>query len=204
LTLKYSLSDSPSSLCGSSSAPGSAANHEPPITDRPHSVLSLFISSHSELFCAPLHAKSLPCHSYEYMGGGGYPQRVHISLNPQHLSFSTRCSLNPCAPSHTRYRQPKPLPAITYENTGGRGSEIPILIGNRRLRPCRSGGSTPRVHISLNSQHLAFRPSGISVLQHVNSSTLQRSHYCAHENFCPLAPVGRIRMSLTRPGRSSS
>jgi hypothetical protein len=177
MTSKYSLSDSCSSLCDSSSALGSTTNHElarqggSPITDHPRSALSLLISEYSKLFCTPLQAKSLPCHSYKYMGGrgseipylveiadsapggvGGYPTRVHISLNLKHLAISTQCSLNPYAPSHTRYARAKSLPAITYENTGG-------------------GGSDSRVHISLNPQHLAFSP-----LQHFNRSTLLLLH----------------------------
>jgi hypothetical protein len=37
----------------------------------------------------PLEHKSLPCHSYKLFGGGGCQRRVHISLNSQHLAFST-------------------------------------------------------------------------------------------------------------------
>jgi hypothetical protein len=95
-------------------------------------------STDSELFFPRLRDKSLPCHSYEYMGGREGSSRVHISLNPQHLVFSPHRPLNPYAPSHTRYSPPKSLRAITYENIGG-------------------GGYAPRVHISLNLQHLVFR-----------------------------------------------
>jgi hypothetical protein len=97
-------------------------------------------STRSELFRTPLQAKSLPCHSYEYMGGGGYPPRVHISLNLQHLAFSPHRALNPYAPSHTRHRHPKSLCAFTYENTGGRGSSsshflFSIFAPNPSLHP---------------------------------------------------------------------
>jgi hypothetical protein len=114
--------------------------------------LTPILSSKSELFCTLLRAKSLPCHSYEYTGGGGYPPRVHISLNPKHLAFpasrqpSVACqrsarvggSLSPNSlPAftyeitfpqvlprlHIRFSpQPKSLRAFTYENRGGGGS----------------------------------------------------------------------------------
>jgi hypothetical protein len=89
------------------------------------------LSSKSELFCTLLRANSLPCHSYEYMGGrgseipllrdrrlrswrsGGYPPRVHIPLNLQHLAF-------PPLASEVRLGSPRSsnsLSAITYEVT---------------------------------------------------------------------------------------
>jgi hypothetical protein len=87
--------------------------------------LTLIPPTTSELFCTQLQPKSNPCHSYEYMGGGGYTPRVHIPLNLQHLTFSRFRTLTRYAPSHTRSRARKSLHAFTYENSG---------VGGRRFR----------------------------------------------------------------------
>lgn len=69
-------------------------------------------------------ANSLPCHSYEYMGGRGGTPRVHISLILKHLAFSPHQSLlanheslssNSLSAITYRDRASKPLCAFTYE-----------------------------------------------------------------------------------------
>ncbi len=82
------------------------------------------------------HPKSFPCHSYELLGGGGYPPRVHNSFIRKDLAFRRdlvrdQCSLvlsevegsvfisgsvplNPYPPPFTRPREAKSLRAIIY------------------------------------------------------------------------------------------
>ncbi len=102
--------------------------------------LSLVSPATSELFCTPLQVKSLPCHSYKLLGGRGGTPRVHISLILKHLASSGIQPSNSLPAFTYKNRASKPIRAITYENTGGRGSAsshflFSIFASNPSLHP---------------------------------------------------------------------
>lgn len=86
----------------------------------------------------PLHPKSFPCRSYELMGGGGTPPRVHNQLNSLHLTFSCpRTNHKSVAINH---RPVIPLARSLPKAQRVRGSQTSgsaAIIG-RRFRPCRN------------------------------------------------------------------
>jgi hypothetical protein len=156
LTPKFSPSDSRVLLSGSASGPRVFTSHEPRITNHAFLLLTPVPTISSKLFCTPFHPKSLPCHSYEYMGGGGYPPRVHISLNPKHLDFPTlpgsgflstshepqttsHSPVTPYPPSHTRSRSRKSFRAFTYVF---RPNLSPYAPSHTKI-----GGWGPRTHL---------------------------------------------------------
>jgi hypothetical protein len=138
------------------------------------------------------HPKSNPCHSCEFMGGGGYIPRVHISLNIKHLAFSgsrlpavagrSPLSSKPLPAftykisfpqvltrHHLRFSpQSKSLCAFTYENTGARGGnqvsifQFRVSLPGLHSTPAPSCSRAPAANAANSPRAIAERICRIS------------------------------------------